>query len=157
MAGYTTPRLRRPLSVNPELNFLAEGAEELILKLDRYNVKHLHRDFDKSHAGTTISLGAIPPNAVINPAMSGVTVHEVFNAGTNNRLDIGTAATTDLYGTDITLLSRGFKPFDETAVLFRPSQTDWTELKFVVDVTGSAATTGKASVTIFYTLPTPEA
>jgi hypothetical protein len=81
-----------------------------------------------------------------------VYVHEVFNAATNNRLDIGTAATADLYGTDISLLALGFFPLDVTAQSFRPSQTVATELEITVDVTGAGLTTGKASAIVFYTL-----
>ena len=149
----TTPRLRRPFNLSPEIDDLANAIDELISRLDRKNVKYLHKDFDKANAGQTISLGAIPPDAVIDYAGSGVEVHELFNAGTTNRLDIGTAANTTLYASDLPLGSVGFKPLDEATALHRPSQTEWTELKAVIDVTGSTSAGGKASVIIRYTTP----
>jgi hypothetical protein len=122
---------------------------DILVGMDKQAVKFLRYDFDKTHAGTTISLGSIPANAVVLPAISGVLVHEVFNAGTNNRFNMGTAASTTLYGSAKTLLALGFVPLT-AAVLYRPSQTVATEMKIVVDVTGAAATTGKATAIIAY-------
>lgn len=125
------------------------GLQSQLNRADGQNIKCLRYDFTKADANTTISLGAIPANAIVDVASSGVWVHEVFNAGTNNKVNIGTAAATGLYATGLSLLTLGFKPLN-AAVLYRPSQTAPTELKFFVDVTGVAATTGKASVIVKY-------
>lgn len=148
-------RIPRPLKVIDWFDWWVQRAERELDAADRSNLKVIRYDFTKADAGSTISIGALPENAVVIKAISGVYVHEAFNAGTNNRLDIGTAADTDFFGTDLSLLAIGFVPLDE-AVSLRPSETVATEIKIVVDVTGTAATTGKASAMVFYTV-LPEA
>ena len=101
------------------------------------------------------TIGVIPAGAQILNTISGVYVRTAFNAGTNNRIDIGTTANDDLYGTDIALGTVAFVALDEAA-----SATDvngWyftadTTLTVTVDVTGTAATTGAAEVIIAYTV-----
>ena len=102
-------------------------------------------------AATTIVIGTIPSGSVINYAMSGVHVHTVFNAGTNNRLDIGDATDsgTNNYGTLLSLLTRGFVPLDEGANTSSKMSAD-TTISAYVDVTGAAATTGAATIVICY-------
>lgn len=144
-------RLDSPLGAPSWFEWARNRWQSVIGKADRQNLKCLRYDFDESHATTATSIGSIPANAVIIKPISGVYVHELFNAGTNNRLDIGTAADTDFYGTDLALTAVGFVALDESVSL-RPSDTDATEIKIVVDMTGTAATTGQASVMIFYTV-----
>jgi hypothetical protein len=130
-------------------SFLAT-LQRVLSKADRQNIKFLRKDFTKADAGTTLSLGLVPGNAVIIEAISGVSVHEVFNAGTNNRFNMGTAASTAAYGSARPLTALGFVPLN-IAANYRPSTTtDATEIKIVVDVTGVAATTGKATAMVAY-------
>ena len=145
--------LQAPSSAAPWFASFFRVLRDILARLDREPVKVLRVDFDKNNAGQTLSLGAVPENAVVDYAGSGVWVFEVFNAATNNRVNIGTAASTSLYATALSLTSLGFKPFNNAAVLLRPSQTAPTELKGVVDVTGVAATTGKAAFIVKYMVP----
>lgn len=134
----------------PWFTSLWQRVTNSLIRADGRKIEVIRYDFDKSHSTSATSIGALPANAVLLKGISGVYVHEVFNAGTNNRLDIGTAADTDLYATDLALTALGFVELDETAILFRPSETVATEVKIVVDMTGTAATTGKASVILAY-------
>jgi hypothetical protein len=118
-------------------------------RADQQNVKYLRKDF--TYTSTSVSLGNLPPNATIIAAMSGVEVHEVFNAGTTNTFAMGTAAATTLYGTGKPLGALGFVPLT-AAVSYHPSDTAATEIKLTVTLTGVAATTGKGSAWVAYTL-----
>lgn len=113
-------------------------------------VHYLAKNFTYADDGSTISLGYLPAGAVIVKPMSGVAVHVAFNAGTTNVLDIGTAADTDLYATDLALGSIAFVALDEAVSMTVAADT---EVKFVVDLTGTAATAGSATAIIAYVLP----
>jgi hypothetical protein len=113
-------------------------------------VHYLRRDISPSDAAKTIVVGTLPAGAIILEAISGVYVSEVFNAGTNNRLDIGasTDSGTNNYSTLLTLLGIGFIELDEVAATLMVSAD--TTISAYVDVTGTAATTGVASIVIAY-------
>lgn len=124
-------------------------------QLDVQAVHYLRLGITKADAGLVKTIGTLPAGAQILNVISGVYVREAFNAGTNNRIDIGTAANDDLYGTDMSLATVAFVVIDESA-----SATDvnaWyftadTTLIATVDVTGTAATTGAAEIVIAYTV-----
>lgn len=113
-------------------------------------IHYLRRDITYSDAATTVTVGVIPAGSVVLENISGVYVHEVFNAGTNNRLDIGvsTDSGTNNWATLLTLLGIGFIELDEVAASLRV--TSDTTVQAYVDVTGTAATTGQASIIIAY-------
>ena len=113
-------------------------------------VHYLAKDFTFADDGSVLSLGYLPAGAVIIKPMSGVAVHVAFNAGTTNVLDIGTAANDDLYGTDLALGSIAFVPLDEAVSMTVAADTLVTA---TVDLTGTAATTGSATVIIAYVIP----
>ena len=118
-----------------------------------YHTKQIHylrRDITTADAATTVTVGIIPSGSIILEAISGVYVHVVFNAGTNNRLDIGasTDSGTNNYATALTLLGIGFIELDEVAATLKV--TSDTTIQAYVDVTGTAATTGQASIVIAY-------
>ena len=113
-------------------------------------VHYLAKDFTYADDGSVLSLGYLPAGAVIIKPMSGVAVHVAFNAGTTNVLDIGTAANDDLYGTDLALGSIAFVPLDEAVSMTVAADTLVTA---TVDLTGTAATTGSATVIIAYVIP----
>jgi len=118
-------------------------------------IHYLRLGITKADATLVKTIGTLPAGSQILNTISGVYVREAFNAGTNNRLDIGTSANDDLYGTDMSLASVAFVVLDEAA-----SATDvnaWyfttdTTLIATVDVTGTAATTGAAEIVIAYTV-----
>jgi hypothetical protein len=113
-------------------------------------IHYLRRDITPSDAAKTIVVGTLPAGAIILEAISGVYVHEVFNAGTNNRLDIGasTDSGTNNYATQLTLLGIGFIELDEVAATLMVTAD--TTISAYVDVTGTTATTGAASIVIAY-------
>lgn len=113
-------------------------------------VHYLAKDFTFADDGSVLSLGYLPAGAVIIKPMSGVAVHVAFNAGTTNVLDIGTAANDDLYGTDLALGSIAFVPLDEAVSMTVAVDTLITA---TVDLTGTAASAGSATVIIAYVLP----
>ena len=112
-------------------------------------VHYLRKTIKVGDAATTVTVGYLPAGAVIIKPMSGVMVHTVFNAGTNNRLDIGpsTDSGTNLWATLLTLLGLGFIPIDEAVTNRVESDTT---VQAYVDVTGVAATTGEAEIIICY-------
>jgi hypothetical protein len=113
-------------------------------------IHYLRKDITFADAATTVVVGVIPSGSIILEAISGVYVDEVFNAGTNNRLDIGasTDSGTNNYATLLTLLGIGFIELDEVAATLKVAAD--TTISAYVDVTGTAATTGAASVLIAY-------
>lgn len=113
-------------------------------------VHYLAKSFTYADDGSVLSLGYLPAGAVIIKPMSGVSVHVAFNAGTTNVLDIGTAANDDLYGTDLALGSIAFVPLDEAVSL---AVAEDTLITATVDLTGTAATAGSATVIIAYVIP----
>ena len=116
-------------------------------------IHYLRKGFTKADAGSVLTLGVIPAGSQILNTISGVFVREVFAAGTNNRLDIGTSANDDLYGTDIALGTKAFVALDEAATAtdvnawYIASDTTFTA---TVDVTGTTSATGAAEIVIAY-------
>lgn len=110
-------------------------------------VHFLRKDIAYTDGAVTVTVGTIPAGSVIIKPMSGVHVSTVFNYGTNNRLDVGTAATADLYGTDLALGTAGFVPLDEAVSNYVSTDT---VIKATIDVTGTAGTTGVGQIIIAY-------
>lgn len=98
-------------------------------------------------AGAAFVIGRIPAGAIILGPISGVDVNTVFNAGTNNRLNIGIAGTPAKYAATSSLLTAGFVPM---AVAAGHRVTVDTDILVTPDVTGTAATTGDVDVVIAY-------
>jgi hypothetical protein len=113
-------------------------------------IHYLRKDITFADAATTVTVSAIPSGAIVLEAISGVYVDEVFNAGTNNRLDIGvsTDSGTNNWATQLTLLGIGFIELDEVAATLKVAADS--TVQAYVDVTGTAATTGIASIIIAY-------
>lgn len=113
-----------------------------------HQVHYLRKYFTYADAGTTFTMGTLPPGAAVIDA--GVVVATVFNAGTNNRIDIGTEDDTDDFATDLSLLTKGRIVADEMATADNLYSTSAKLVKLVVDVTGTAATTGVAIAYVAY-------
>lgn len=110
-------------------------------------VHYLRKAISFSDGAVTVTVGTIPAGAVIIKPMSGVHVSTAFNYGTNNRLDVGTTTTGDLYATDLALGTAGFVPLDEAVSNYVAADT---VIKATIDVTGTAGTTGAAQIIIAY-------
>lgn len=113
-------------------------------------IHYLRKDITIADAATTVTVGVLPAGAIVLENISGVYVDTVFNAGTNNRLDIGvsTDSGTNNWATLLTLLGIGFIELDEVAATLKVASD--TTVQAYVDVTGTAATTGAASILIAY-------
>ena len=111
-------------------------------------VHFLRKGFTYSDNGTTLTVGTIPAGSVIIKPMSGVHVATVFNAGTNNFMDVGTTATADLFGTDLSLLTATFVPLDEAIGGYVVASD--TTVTMLLQLSGTAATTGAGELIICY-------
>ncbi|CAK7257709.1 MULTISPECIES: hypothetical protein [unclassified Shinella] len=85
-------------------------------------------------------VGTIPAGALILKPSSGVHVVTAANAGTNKQADVGTLATADLFGTDLSLAATNFVPLDEAVGGYRVAAD--TEIYVTLDITGSGSTAG---------------
>jgi len=111
-------------------------------------IHYLRKDF--TFANTTavpLHVGVVPAGSVILKALSGVDVQVAFTAATNHRMDIGTPANDDLYGTDLALETIAFVPLDE-AVTFKVAVD--TTIIATPDLTGATNTAGEGTVIIAY-------
>ena len=122
------------------------------------NVVHVLRKslvFGDATALTTFSMGWVPNQAAIVDA--GVNVLTVFNAGTNNLLDIGyrnggNSESDDLdeYATKVVLTTAGIIAADELATAAVNIFPLGAEITCSLDLTSTAATTGRAVVWVQY-------
>jgi hypothetical protein len=101
-----------------------------------------------AYTNTTIAMGTIPAGSTILAPISGVDVLTVFNAGTNNRLNIGITGTTAKYATVSSLLTVGFVAM---AVAVGHTVDVDTPIVLTLDITGTAPTTGDVTIVIAYT------
>lgn len=92
----------------------------------------------------------IPAGAIILAPLSGVDVQTVFNAGTNNRVQIGDASSASKFGLNVSLTAIGFAPM---AVAVGHKVAVETEVLFALDLSGTAATTGDAEVILAFINP----
>lgn len=97
--------------------------------------------------GGDFEIGVIPAGYVMDKAASGVTVEEVFNAGTTNTVDIGYEGATAAFASGLSLLAKDFVPLGLGGDLIRNAET---RVLAKFSLTGTAATTGKATFTIKY-------
>lgn len=96
------------------------------------------------------NLGVIPNGSIILAAISGVDVAIVFNAATNNRLNIGIAGTAAKYASVLSLLALGTIPM-AVAVGHRVAAD--TTIVVTLDITGTAPTTGDIELILAYLTP----
>jgi hypothetical protein len=99
-------------------------------------------------AGLTKTVGSIPAGAVILKPLSGAFVDTVFNAGTTNTFDIGTAASGAVYSSAGSLTATAFVPVNATTGVFKVTAD--TVVTVTVTLSGTTATTGSATVVIAY-------
>ena len=116
-------------------------------------IHFLRKPFTFADNGLTLTVGVLPPNSIILKPISGVNVSQVANAGTNNFMDIGNTVTSDLYGTDLSLLALGFIPLDEAVSFLVPPTGGDITVTATLQLSGTAATTGTGHVVIAYIPP----
>lgn len=108
-------------------------------------------NFNDTGIATGISFGTIPKGAQI--LIAGTKVHTVFNAGTTNVLVVGYGSNLNeifdasTSGSSVTEDTTGWY---ESAAALALNFTEDKELMIKFTQTGTAATTGKATVTVVY-------
>lgn len=115
-----------------------------------YQLTHfLRKDITFNDNGLVITLGKLPPGAIVINA--GVVVTTAFNAGSTNVLDIGTSDDDDGFATDLALGTIGRIAADELATsndLY--SATAEITCTATVALSGTAATAGAGVVFVEY-------
>jgi hypothetical protein len=97
---------------------------------------------------TAITIGTVPKGAVITDVS--IAVSTAFNFGTNNLTDIGTVAASTNLASGASLATAGLiKPSLATSTGIGPFAAD-TAIIATPSLTGTAGTTGKATVAISY-------
>lgn len=114
-------------------------------------ITHIGVAFTKADATKVLTLGYVPAGGYV--LRGGVVVTAAFNAGTNNRLDIGTATDDDGFATDLALGTIGVIVADEMATSDDSLCSADTQITCTVDVTGTAATTGAGYAWVEYLVP----
>jgi hypothetical protein len=111
-------------------------------------IHYLRKTVTTSDLAVAVNVGYIPAGSLIVRPISGqeVTVAFVSTAGGVPRLDIGTTANDDLYGTDLSSTAIGFVPLDELVDLTVSVDT----LITATLASSAAVTAGSAEVVIAY-------
>jgi hypothetical protein len=113
----------------------------------QYQTKQTHflrKDVSYTDDGTTVTVGKLPPGAIVVGA--GVVVSTAFNAGTSNVLDIGTSGDGDGFATDLALGTIGNIVWDELATSNDLYSTGEVTVTAAVALSGTAATAGTGHV-----------
>jgi hypothetical protein len=76
-------------------------------------IHYLSKKITFADAGTTVTVGTLPPNAAV--IRGGVVVTVAFNGDSSNVLDIGVTGNTDDFATDIALGTIGVIAADDMA------------------------------------------
>lgn len=117
-------------------------------------VHYLAKTITYADAGTAVTVGILPPGAVVVPGISGVAVNVVFNGDTTNTVDVGISGTTTKYSSALALGTLGWIEQDvltESA----GSRMDTTAEETVIATVVSTASpsTGSATVILAYVIP----
>jgi hypothetical protein len=104
--------------------------------------------------GKTVTVGYLPPGAVVIPGISGIAVNVVFNGGATNTCDVGIVGNTTKYSSALALGTLGWI---ESDVLTESSATRLDETaatQVIATVISTAnASTGSATVILAYVIP----
>ena len=110
-------------------------------------VHFLRKSIVFGNDGTAVTVGAIPANSLIIKPMSGVHVTTAFNGATTNTVDIGTATSTNLWATALSLTATTFAALNQSVAGFLV--TSDTIIQAAVTATATS-TAGAAIVEIAY-------
>jgi hypothetical protein len=115
-------------------------------------VMYLGKTVTYSNNGSAVTLGVIPPGAVV--LRGGVVVTTAFNAGTSNVLDIGTSSDDDGFATDLALGTIGVINTDEMATSNDTYSASAAQtITATVALSGTAATAGSGIAWVEYIIP----
>lgn len=99
-------------------------------------------------ASAVVTVGTLPAGAIV--VGGAVHVSTVFNAGTNNNIDVGTAADPDGFATALAMTSAGDKVFDELATSDDLLTSADTDVIATLGLTGTPASAGVAQVIVWF-------
>lgn len=119
------------------------GTNTAATSAQKYHQKMVHYaaiPISYTQALQVLPIVTIPAGAIV--IRGGVVVTTAFNAGTNNRADIGTVADDDGFATDLALGTIGVIVADEMATTNDMYVTADTVINITLDITGTAATAG---------------
>lgn len=111
-------------------------------------VQYLTKRITYTDAGTAVTVGTLPANALV--IGGSVTVTTAFNAGSTNVLDIGTSSDDDGFATDLALGTVGQIVWDELATSNDLFSTSEVTVTATPALSGTAATAGVGYVCITY-------
>jgi hypothetical protein len=114
-------------------------------------VHYLRKRITFADYGTTVTVGTLPPNAIV--IGGGVMVTTAFNSSGTDLLDVGFIGSTtdaDAYATDLTLAAVGYIALDELAATTNIMQTVTTTVTCAPAQSVADATAGEAEVIITY-------
>lgn len=102
-----------------------------------------------SDNGTTVTVGSLPPYAVVTGGR--VVVTTAFNGNSSNIVDVGTSDDGEDFGSDLALGTKGVIAFDETATALYAYSTSARNIIAAVTSTASASA-GVAFVVVEYVI-----
>lgn len=117
-------------------------------------VHYLAKTITVADAGTTVTVGYLPPGAVVIPGISGIAVNVVFNGDATNTCDVGIVGSTTKYSSALALGTLGWIESDVLTESVGTRMNTTAEEKVIATVVSTAdATTGSATVILAYVIP----
>jgi hypothetical protein len=117
-------------------------------------VHYLAKTITFADAGTTVTVGYLPPGAVVIPGISGVAVNVIFNGDSTNTVDVGIVGTTTKYSSALALGTLGWIEQDVLTESQASRLNTTAEEKVIATVVSTAnPTTGSATVVLAYVIP----
>jgi hypothetical protein len=104
--------------------------------------------------GKTVTVGYLPPGAVVLPGISGIAVNVVFNGGATNTCDVGIVGNTTKYSSALALGTLGWIESDViTEASASRLSTSAAEQVIATVISTANASTGSATVIVAYVMP----
>ena len=117
-------------------------------------VHYLAKTITYADDGKTVTVGYLPPGAVVIPGISGVAVNVVFNGGATNTCDVGIEGSTTKYSSALALGTLGWIESDVLTEAAASRLDETAGVKVIATVISTAgATTGSATVILAYVVP----
>ena len=117
-------------------------------------VHYLAKTITFADAGKTVTVGYLPPGAVVIPGISGVAVNVVFNGDSTNTVDVGITGTTTKYSSALALGTLGWIESDVLTESAGARLDETAGVQVIATVVSTAnASTGSATVILAYVIP----
>ncbi len=117
-------------------------------------VHYLAKTITFADAGKTVTIGYLPPGAVVITGISGVAVNTIFNGDSTNTVDVGIVGTTTKYSSALALGTLGWIEQDVLTESAGSAMATTAEEKVIATVVSTAnPSTGSATVILAYVIP----